>query len=172
MDSLMVVMRLVHIFSGVFWVGVTLFMVSFLEPTIEATGEAGKKFMQHLSTRTRFSSAMAVVAVLTVVSGFIMYWRLSGFRLGWVSSGYGLFLTIGSIAGIIAFFSGFLIQSRSINQLKVVGAQIQASGGPPSAEQIDEMSVLSERISKGGVISAILMSIALVGMSLAQYIVI
>jgi hypothetical protein len=147
-------------------------MVGFLEPTVEATGEVGKKFMQHLSMRTRFSAAMAIVAGLTVLSGFIMYWRISGFRLEWITSGYGLFLTIGSIAGIIAFFSGFLIQSRSINRLKAIGAQIQTSGGPPSAVQIAEMESLSERISRGGKISAILMTIALIGMSLAQYIVI
>jgi len=100
MNVLMISMRVVHIFSGVFWVGVSFFNIGFLQPTVRATGAEGQKVMQHLSSQTRFTLTAYTAATLTLLSGWIMYWYLFGFRFSVLSSGYGLFLTIGSIAGI------------------------------------------------------------------------
>ncbi len=98
----MIILRIIHIFSGVFWVGVSFFNIGFLQPTVQATGAEGQKVMQHLTQNTRFVAISYTAATLNLLSGLIMYWILFRFRLSALSSGYGLTLRIGSIVGFIA----------------------------------------------------------------------
>jgi uncharacterized membrane protein len=53
MVSLIIILRIIHIFSGVFWVGVSFFNIGFLQPTIRATGAEGQAVMRRLSQKTR-----------------------------------------------------------------------------------------------------------------------
>jgi len=112
MNVLMIVLRVIHIFSGVFWVGVSFFNLGFLQPTVQATGNEGQKVMQHLTSHTRFTVTAYTAATLTLLSGWIMYWNLFGFRLSVLSLGYGLFLTIGGIAGTIAWLIAIIFVRR------------------------------------------------------------
>ncbi len=41
-------LRFVHIAAAIFWVGTSVFMLFFLEPTIRSLGAEGGKFMQRL----------------------------------------------------------------------------------------------------------------------------
>ncbi len=170
MNFLMIAMRIIHIFSGVFWAGTSFFMISFVTPSVIATGAEGQKFMQQLAFRTRFSTAMMGVAVLTVLSGLIMYWEIFEFRFSALSTGYGLMLTLGGIAGFIGFLTGYFIQNLTIRKMKAISNSIIASGGPPSPEQQAEMKSLSEKVSKGGQITSVFLALALLGMSIAQYV--
>ncbi|HZD55861.1 MAG TPA: hypothetical protein VE136_04020 [Anaerolineales bacterium] len=169
MNYLMIAMRLIHIFSGVFWVGASFTMLSFVTPSVAATGAEGQKFMQHLGLRTRYANTMLAVGVLTFLSGLIMYWQLSGFRASFLSSGYGLFLTIGGTAGFLALLAGYTLQYRSIQGMKALSAAIGAAGGPPSADQRARMGVLSQTLMRGGQITTAIMVVALIGMAVAQY---
>lgn len=170
MNFLMISMRIIHIFAGVFWVGTSFFMISFVTPAVIATGAEGQKFMQQLAFRTRFSTAMMGVAVLTVLSGLVMYWQIFEFRLNALSTGYGLMLTLGAIAGLIGFFTGYFLQNRTIRRMKDISSSIATSGGPPSPEQQAEMKSLSETVSRGGQITSVFLALALLGMSVAQYV--
>lgn len=170
MNGLMIFLRLVHIFSGVFWVGTSFFVISFLNPSVKATGEDGQKFMRQLGFKTRFSLTMLTVAILTVLSGFLMYWQISGFRMGWIRSGYGLMLTLGAVFGLLGLLSGYYYQFRNIQKMKALSAELQAGGGPPSPEQMERMKAYSENVSKGGMITTLFVTIALIGMSIAQYV--
>ena len=42
MDYLTLVLRLIHIFAGVFWVGLALTLSLFVGPSVNATGKAGQ----------------------------------------------------------------------------------------------------------------------------------
>ena len=39
--NLMISMRIIHIFAGVFWAGTSFFMLSFVTPSMIATGADG-----------------------------------------------------------------------------------------------------------------------------------
>jgi hypothetical protein len=56
--------------------------------------------------------------------------------------------------------------------MKAISTSIAASGGPPSPEQQAEMKSLSETVSRGGQITSVFLALALLGMSIAQYVVI
>ena len=70
MNIFVIVLRLVHIISGVFWVGAGLVMFFFIGPTLGATADAGQKFAQHLMLRTRFTAILTTSAILTVLAGY------------------------------------------------------------------------------------------------------
>jgi hypothetical protein len=53
--------------------------------------------------------------------------------------------------------------------MKAVAAEMEAAGGPPTPEQMAVMKAGSEQIALGTRIAAVLMTIALLGMSIAQY---
>ncbi len=170
MNFLMISMRIIHIFAGVFWAGASFFMISFVTPSVAATGAEGQKFMQHLAFRTRFTTAMMGVAILSVLSGLFMYWKIFDFRLNALANGYGLMLTLGSIAGLIGFFTGYFMQNRITRKMKVLSSSISASGGPPTPEQQAEMKSLGETVSRGSQITSVFLALALLGMSVAKYV--
>ncbi len=60
-----ILLRLIHILSGVFWVGSVLFVARFLLPTLRAVGPAGGPVMQQLTQVRKLPSFMMVVAILT-----------------------------------------------------------------------------------------------------------
>ena len=86
MNTLMLILRIIHIFSGIFWVGVSFFNIGFLTPTVLATAPESQKVMQHLTQKTRFLTATYTAATLTLLSGLVMYWILSGFRIDYMTS--------------------------------------------------------------------------------------
>ena len=171
MNYLMIAMRIIHIFSGVFWAGTSFFMISFVTPSVIATGAEGQKFMQQLAFRTRFTTAMMAVALLTVLSGLVMDWEIFEFRLAALSTGYGLVLTLGAIAGFIGLLTGYFMQNRTTGKMKALSAAIGASGGPPTPEQQAEMQALSATVTRGGQITSVMLALAILGMSIAQYVV-
>ena len=167
MESYMIVLRLIHILFGIFWVGTALFFVLFFEPTIKAAGAAGGSFMARLAL-TRFPLVMALSGILTVAAGFVMYVIDSGFQIAWISTPSGLTLTIGSVAGILAFALGALVQVPSNERLAALQKEIQAAGGPPTASQTEELNALLKRISDATRWEAVLMVVSVLGMAMAR----
>ena len=169
-DTLMIVLRLIHIFGGVFWVGASFLVVGYVAPSVQAAGDAGRAFMSQFAVKSSFSIAMAVAGTLTMLSGLLMYWEIFGFRVDALESGQAVALTIGGLAGIVALIVGFAFQFRSIGIMKGIAKEIGASGGPPSPEQQALMAHQGERVALGGRITVVFMTIALIGMATAQYV--
>jgi uncharacterized membrane protein len=168
MTALLIVLRLVHIFSGVAWAGASFFVGSVIAPMAQDDASV-RPFMQKLNTRSKFHPYMALTATLTLFSGLVLYWMLAGFRMDFIASGRGLTLTIGSLAGLIAWGMGFINQQPTGKRMKALVDEIESAAGPPQPVQIEEMKSLAEKLSKDGMLSTILISIALIGMSVSQY---
>ena len=168
MDVYMIVLRLLHILGGIFWVGTTLFFVLFFEPVIKAAGPAGGTIMGKLAL-TRFSPVMGLSSSLTVVAGFLMYWNDSNsFQGNWILSTPGIVLTIGSIAGILASIVGLGFQMPASARIAALQKEMQAAGGPPEPAQLAELQALTKKISTASCWGAVLMVIAVIGMAGAR----
>lgn len=168
MNLYFVILRLIHIPMAVFWMGGVLMMVTFISRSAQAVGEDAKKFMQHFTLRSGFQQSMAGAGILTVVSGYLMYSR----SYGWIAplkTGAGWALTVGGAAGIIALLIGVLVMGRGTNRMRSIADEIASGGGPPKPEQLAEMGTLQESVSTAGGITAVLMVIALIGMTLSEY---
>ena len=81
-------------------------MTFFIGPTAGATGEAGQKFVGHLMNNLKFSNRMAAASGLTLLAGFILYFR-GGAAL--MESRFGIGLGIGALFALIGFVSGMFI---------------------------------------------------------------
>ena len=169
MALLMTLLRIIHIFSGVIWVGGAFLNVIFLQPTFRETAPESQKVIQYLNGRTRFLVTIYSVSTLSLLSGLIMFAILSEFRPEYFATPYGTFLTIGALAGIVGWLMVIFGMRRMVKQIGAIGARIQAQGGPPTPDQAAEMGAISARLTRLGQISLIVLSIALIGMSVAQY---
>lgn len=166
MHYLTMVLRLVHILGGVFWVGSNLVMGFFISPTIAATADAGKKFMGYLVNQARITTAITVAAVLTVLAGGWLYWIDSnGFTSAWTKSGAGVVFGIGGVLGLIGFIFGMLL-GKNINILAKVGSEVQ---GKPTPEQMNQLQAAQKQLGIVGPISMIALILAIACMSIARY---
>jgi len=170
MDTYMVILRLIHIIAGVFWVGALLELVGFVLPAARAAGQQGQPFLQAFISRTRFSDVMAGSAALTVVAGVLLYYRVSGhFNSDWVTSTPGVVLSLGAVAGIAAAVVGVAIMRPTTKRMGTLMVQLSAQQGPPSETQMAEMRRLQIRNEQFAPVVALLSIIAVVGMAAARY---
>ena len=157
-------LRFVHIAAAIFWVGTSLFMLFFLEPTIRSLGAEGSKFMQRLLGGTRFSIAITAAAWLTILAGLVLYGPVTGGSTQ-IMFGQRLPLTIGAIAGIAAGAVGGAMQGRASAKITAVGARMAKAGGPPVPADLAEMQRLQGVLRQGSLIGTTLMVIAVIGMT-------
>lgn len=142
-------------------------IAGFVNPTAKAAGPEGGKFMQRLARQNHLPLVMELAGLATVLSGLWLYWLVSGgFQITWIASRPAL--TIGGIMAILAYILAFFMQKPAAKRIGMIGQEIQASGGPPSPEQIAEMQAQQKKLSQGALWSAVLLTIAVIGMALAR----
>ncbi len=168
-STLIIILRLIHIFAGVFWAGAAFMMVSYVEPSVRASGTIGQQFMRQLGLKSTYSIAMAATATLSALSGLLLYDLIFNLSFDILSTTRGLVIIIGALAGLAAWITGFAVQFRSISKMKKLNEEIEAGDGPPSPEQLATMQALGQKVSLGGRITVVLLVIALIGMSTAEY---
>jgi len=168
--TIMILLRLIHIVGGVFWVGSVMMTTAFLFPTVRAMGAQGGRVMQELTGRRRLPVYMNVAAGLTMLSGLVMYGRLAAATNGgWAGTRVGITLGIGALATILAAIVGGAVVGRIGRTLGKLGESVQAAGGPPSPEQAAQMEALQQRMGRALRVVAALLVIAVACMAVARY---
>ena len=161
MDLYVIVLRILHIFATAFWFGAAATFVRFIVPSAAATRPESDKFVNHLLQQNRFLTAIIAAATVGILAGLLLYFRDSvGLQLTWITTPPGLAFTIGAIAGLLAY--GGL-------HMGALAQQIRSSDKPPTPEQTAELQAAQERQTRLGNIGLVLLSIALLGMSIARY---
>lgn len=169
MDIFLLVLRLVHVFGGIFWVGGSLMMNFFIGPTIGATAQAGKQFVGHLMTRTNLPMALTISAILTVLAGGFLYWHDSqGFTSLWMSAGPGIGFGIGAVSALIGFVFGIMVGQLN-TKMALIGSQIKDGG--PTPEQLAQLQKVQNQLKVVSPINAGSLIISVVFMSIARYLV-
>jgi hypothetical protein len=170
MDALFLIMRVVHVACGVFWAGTLIFNALFLVPSVRDAGPEGAKVSQALMRR-RFLDVMPVIALLTILSGLWLYWRLSsGFSSVWVTSPLGLTLGIGAALAIIAFTIGVGLMRPAMLRAAALGQTLASlPEGPERAARQAQVQQLRERAMNAGRYVAALLTAAVVAMGAARY---
>ncbi len=169
MDRFMLILRMFHILLGVFWAGTIFFLVFFLGPSIRAVGADGAPVMREL-VRRRFLDVMPIVAGLTILTGLVLYWRLSGgMAMGWIRSPFGMSLTVGGVASILALIVGVTgVRAATLGAIRMTAALGSASEkerGPMQAE----IQRLRQRSAAAALWVARLLIIAVATMAVARY---
>jgi hypothetical protein len=170
MNFLIVVLRVIHIFSAAYWAGAAFFLVGALLPTVREAGADGGKFMQRLSMSGRLSRGFAMASGLTVVSGLIAYFLIPTYRGNpFARVGPAAVLTIGAVFGVLAFLHGAFITSPVSRRAGELAKQMAGRQGPPDPEQLKEAQALAAKMGEYATHSAILIGLALLGMSAAEF---
>jgi len=169
MDPLLILLRVVHVIGGVFWAGAILFVVHFLEPAVREAGPDGAKVMQALQKR-RYLDVMPAVALLTLVSGFWLYWRTFGrVHPGPGASGAELWLGVGGLASLVAFVIGMTAMRPSSLRIGRLAAAL-AQAPPEKKEALGaEIGRLRGRMRVAGRWMAALLGIAILCMAVGRY---
>lgn len=170
MNAEMVVLRVVHILLGVFWAGTLMFFAIYLEPSVREAGPDGAKVVLGLQKR-KFLNVMPIIAALTILSGLRLYWIVSaGFASGWVTSPYGVSLTLGGIASIVALTLGVLVMRRSTIRAGELGRTAAQNPSDPGNQQVQqEIANLRLRARTSARWVAALLGFTVVTMSIARY---
>ncbi len=165
-QTYLLILRLLHISFGIFWAGAAIYLAFFVDPAVHALGADGTKFMQQLARTNKFPVVILFSALVTVVAGALLIWKLSGgLQPQWLSTRYGMVLTGGAVMAIIAFLIGFSVNRPAGMRVAKIGKAVAAAGGPPTAAQIQELQMLGKRISVAGRLIAFLLIFAVIGMS-------
>ena len=165
MQFVLILLRLVHIVAGTFWAGSALLIALVLLPGVRKNGPGGERALP----MANISQAMSLASILTVVAGVLLYWLLGRYNLGWMLTLSGITLTLGSLAGIAAFLIGTFSTGPKAKRLAELGGQIQASGGPPTPEQAQELGRLQAKLSSSSTLSTVLTTLSLGLMAVARY---
>ena len=160
MDIVVVLMRAIHVLCGVFWAGALIFNALFLGPALRDAGPDGAAVGAGLMRR-RFLDVMPAVALLTIVSGLWLYWRVSaGFDAAYMGSPTGITLGIGAVAALTAFGIGVGMMRPAMLR---AAALAQEGKGP-------EAQALRMRAGTLGKAVALLLTVAVVAMGIARYV--
>jgi len=167
----MLIMRLIHILSAVFWAGGIFMLGMFIMPSINTSMPEGAKVMQRMIGAYHFPNYMIIAGSLTVLSGLAMYDNLSRhFSIDWIGSAHGMTLTIGGLSAITAFSLGLLINKPRADKMGRIGKEIMQAGGKPTEAQIAEMTKLRLGITSLTKFMAVLVLIAVICMAAAKYV--
>lgn len=162
---ILTILRVTHIVAGAFWVGSALMIALVILPGVRKAGPGSERSLP----MAQISQAMGLSAMLTTVAGLLLYVLISRLALSWITSGLGLSLTLGALAGLAAWLLGLLSTGPTAKKLAGLGGQIQAAGGPPTPEQAAELDRLRAKLNSSSAWSTILATAALVLMAAARY---
>ena len=167
---MLILLRLIHILFGVFWAGTAMFNAAFLIPALRALGPAGGPVMQEIAGKRKLPVYFLTSGVLTVLSGFGLYWHDSaGFTNGFMRSGGGITFGIGAVLALLAMCVGIFVASPTAMRVGRLGAAI-AAAGKPTPEQAAEMQRLQAKIGMASALGAGLLTLTVIMMAIARYI--
>ncbi len=165
MQFLLIILRLTHIVAGAFWAGSGLMLVLVMMPGIQRAGPAAARVVPMAG----ISKAMGIAAMLTTFAGLALYALIYSFNLNWILSATGLAFTIGSLAGVAAFLNGLFHTRHAGQKVAALDQQMQALGGPPTAELKAEMQRALGEVRTSSMTSAVLTTASLALMVIARY---
>jgi len=166
----MIVLRFLHVVSGALWVGMFGFMTFFLMPAFAEVGPDGAKLQAALVKR-RIPVIMPVIALVTLLSGFWMYQRLSGGAIGaLLKTPVGLTFGLGGLAALLAFVVGIgLARPFMMRSMKLAEQMTTAS----PADRSSIMAEMQKLRVRGATVNRVVMALllfALAAMAVARYV--
>jgi uncharacterized membrane protein len=166
------VFRFIHIVAGVLWVGSTFLFVAIIGPSAAEVGPSAGPVLSVAVKKRKVVKVITGLGITNVLAGWVLWLRnmdLYGSLDNWVSSRFGLVITIGAVLATITFFVGYIGVGRNVERLVDLGNEVAASGGPPSAEQQTRIGQLTSALERHGKLDLLLLLLATIAMATARY---
>ena len=164
------ILRLIHIGVGAFWVGAVFTNVLFLQPTAVALGPEGGRFSYHLARHRRFSRIILAAAAVTILAGIWLLWlSTNGLDPEQLFAASRIGFTLGGIAAILTFAVGSLyVYPRTERVVRIMGAVMAESRAPAPEEQSELVGIRGELI-RAGWVTVVGLGLATAAMATARY---
>ena len=160
MSAELLVLRLIHILGGVYWVGAGLFSTFYLAPALKASGPTvAGAVMSHMQRRHMFT-VMPVVAILTMLSGLRLMMIVSAGDGDWFVHRAGHTYSVAGALAVIAFVLSLVVTRPAM----VKAGKLAQSGGDPSA-----IAALQKRASVATMVAVVFLILSAAGMAVARY---
>jgi hypothetical protein len=143
-----VVFRVLHVLGGIAWAGAVFTTVIFLQPTAKAIGPAAGPFMRELLGARRLIDWVLALAWTTIIAGGFLYWhdlQLAGGLGDFLGTSFGLWLTIGAVAALVAVGIGMIATRPALKRSLALGGQIAQAGDSPPPELVQELQATQAR---------------------------
>lgn len=164
------ILRLLHIVAGAFWVGAVFTNVMFLQPIAMALGPEAGKFSYHLTRHRRFPAVILASAATTVLAGIVLLWMTTnGLEAGLLLAPSRIGFTIGGIAGILTFALGSLYVFPRTQRVVGLMETAMADGRPPSPEEQAQLARIRGELLWAGWVTVAGLAVAVVTMATARY---
>ena len=170
MDPLFLLMRLLHVVLGVFWVGTIVFAATLMLPSIRDAGPDGGKVMFAL-LRRGYLTILPIVALITIVSGFWLYMALmKNAGPAWAGSMAARVYGVGAVAALVAFGLGiFIMRPNGLKVRAIMEALPTTPEGPARAALMDKLVLPRQKTAAIAPWIAGLLTIAAITMAVARY---
>lgn len=170
MDLLLIILRLVHIILGAFWVGTMFFNAFFLLPSMLEAGPDAMKVAAGLAKR-RFLDVLPPIAGLTILSGLWLYWKSSlGFQAAYMRSSAGITYGLGGLAAIVAFALGMAIMRPSMLKAAALSQAAAALASPEREAKLAQAGALRVRGAQTARVVTFILIVAVAAMAIGRYV--
>ncbi|HJP66604.1 MAG TPA: hypothetical protein VKA30_09915 [Actinomycetota bacterium] len=164
--------RLIHIIVGTIWVGGVALLVLFVQPSAASLGPSAGPFVQEMMLKRRLPVFLLGAGAVTIGAGLFLYWhdwQAVGSLGDWVSTRYGLVLTIGGGLAITAWLVGLFGLKPTQDRMMRLAGELAALPPPPPPERLAEVQALQLRARRLSVGTFAILVVAVLAMATAQY---
>lgn len=168
MQAELLLLRLIHILGGTFWIGSAAFMAFFLLPVLGQAGPAAAPVMVGLQKR-RLMIVTPIVALLTILSGLrLMAITSNGFSRDYFALASGKTYAVSGVLAIVSLLLGVLISRPAAKRMMDL-SHMAASAETDRQRLATEIRRLQRRATSATTIAVVLLLLAAAGMSIARY---
>jgi uncharacterized membrane protein len=170
MAAELIVLRLVHVLGGIFWVGSGLFTTFFLVPALAGSGPTMGAVMSALQRRRLFL-VLPTVAVVTILSGTRLLWITSdGFGAAYFATRAGLAFAVSGALATAAFLLAMVIVRPAAVRMGAMGATMaQTTDDAERARLGARLEEMRRRNALLSTLTTILLLLGAAGMAVARY---
>jgi uncharacterized membrane protein len=164
------VLRLLHVLAGIFWMGSGLFTSLFLIPALSLTGSPPGPLFAALGKKRLFAALPAAAAV-TVLSGLRLMWVTSGGSFAeYVATPMGRTFALGGAAAVAAFIVSAALARPSSQRAGAISATLGTLAVDERARATAEIARLQKRSAVASRFSLVFMLLAGTAMAVARYV--
>ena len=158
---LQIVLRFSHVFFGALWVGFMAFQALLLSPALNEAGPDAGKVIAGLMKR-KLPVFMPIFALLTLISGYWLYMRLSGGDAGLMRTPMGMAFGAGGALALLAFILGMAVMRPAMLR----SMQLAQSRDPAAQPEIQRLRARADTMGK---VVTIMLFVTLGAMAIARY---
>jgi putative copper export protein len=167
MDTLMLTLRLLHVFFGTFWAGTVIFSTLYLEPQLKRLGPGIQNPLMK-ALMPAITPAMMVSSVTVLLTGIAMTLLLRGSALNLLlSTAWGWAMLVGFVATLAAIVIGFGVMAPSGMQIEKLAKSFE--GRAPTPDEARTLAGLNARIESLSRVDFVLILLAVGAMAAARY---